>query len=1212
MSTEYVEGIGYLTFDPNKTEEEKAATVEYWKATTPENVELDFTRGWNDVESIAYRAFEKHFLNTEEEEKNQWFESQIKAIGESVGFTDSLALENYYSKIKKSRELTEEEQETRAANMAVMTEFKNDMFSAYENNSGDITDVQKKYGYDPEDMGIWNGLKQMAANPSYTLGSLGAMIVKDPELLLLGYLGIPARVAMANKKMMQMANLATKIKPQYIKRFETTLGRGIEGATYGATYEALHDLTFNGHIKQENVERGAAMGALFGSAFGAVTSVSKGYLTDKLHSKNAQKRMWDGESIFENVIKDGEPIVRPKPPYVDKPRAGEAPARTPRAEGEEPIVASEWQQTAMPKGINYKNRYEFWLERMKANKVKDNRVLALEAVDASVKKGNTKNTVKDIDKAVNEWEKALNKGSGKQIKTEIDALAAIIRKKNPKLTMKEAQSEAALRLGRQKAINEKPANESLIEYTKRLERERGKEAIKSNEETPPITRFDEALKQAGKESRLPIETSSLVKAGVVGSAIGYYNFDENPVFAAILGAGVAALARGSLKNVNVDKARMRLSVSKKAQKSKIEADLLEVDATMTIKNIKRKFPTEAEQTNFLNAIESGKNSKAYKNLNSAQKEVVDIWRDVMKKFKRAAIKAEIFEKGFAGEYVSHIFKNKAEISETWVQQFDNILKSKSKFGQQRRLKLKLDELKALGYDVVTDPIEILNIYTHSMTKAITGSLLTKSLMKTAIVDGKKQIGAIILQTERASESLAKRLGYKTSDLPALRGKWIHPEILKSIEDFYRVDTGHHGFFHKTLVVNNAMKRLAVSASLFHAQALLLSAIYTGAMHGMMTKAGRVRLKRIKDAVEGRWEDGRFVEAELMAELSKHGIQIGHMKTAAETNPGYGTIKSWFDKYLPRVSKAQDGIDFLTWDILHDRSKMYSYLLHKERAMDRGVGAKEAGAKAGQFVNDAYGGQNWNKLGLEFQEKALENPNSLKGIMYDYLALMTKPTKLKWANLGIFAPDWTVSNFRIAFKGFTQGKQLAEKLVRGKKLNPTEKAEFNMYAGYLFRAGVATTMLAKLMHELFADEDEEFDALNFWETGRLNLGENQEMVISKQIAEPMHWLTNPVHTGWNKSAAVPKMVIELLAGKEYASFKHGSLIGPPLDWDDPKAVAGYGLSKVTPISLGTIESAIKDKLIKGEDVDYGEVVKKTIFGGTGFPIYGKKEPKRNYR
>lgn len=1198
MSTEYVEGVGYLTFDPNKTEEEKAATIEYWKATTPKNVELDSVRGWNDVESIAYRAFEKYFLNTEEEEKNQWFESQIKAIGESVGFTDSLALENYYSKIKKSRELTEEEQETRAANMAVMTEFKNDMFSAYENNSGDITDVQKKYGYDPEDMSIWNGLKQMAANPSYTLGSLGAMIVKDPELLLLHYLGIPGAVAATNKKIMQMAKLATKIKPQYIKRFETILGHGIEGATYGVTYEALHDLTFNGYIKQENVERGAAMGALLGSAFGAVTSVSKGYLTDKLHSKNAQKRMWDGESKFENVIKDGESVVRPKPPYVDKPRAGEAPARTPRAEGEEPIVASEWQQTAMPKGINYKNRYEFWLERMKAEQVV---MLKQAADDIGLEYG-----------AAKAWIKKEIKVVEKEIKKEVDTLAAIIRKKNPKLTMKEAQSEAALRLGRQKAINEKPANESLIEYTKRLERERGKKAIKSDEETPPITRFDEALKQAGKESRLPVETSSLVKAGVVGSAIGYYNFDENPVFAAIVGAGVAALARGSLKNINIDEARMRLSVSKKAQKSKIEADLLEVDATMTIKNIKRKFPTEAEQTNFLNAIESGKNSKAYKNLNFAQKEVVDIWRDVMKKFERAAIKAEIFEKGFAGEYVSHIFKNKAEISETWTQQFGDILKSQSKFGKQRRLKLKLDELKAKGYDVVTDPIEILNIYTHSMTKAITGSLLTKSLMKTAIVDGKKQIGAIVLKTEHASHAMRKRLGYKKSNLPALKGKRIHPEILKSIEDFYRVDTGHQGFFHKTLVVNNAMKRLAVSASLFHAQALLLSAIYTGAIHGMMTKAGRVRLKRIKDAVEGRWEDGRFVEAELMAELSKHGIQIGYMKTAAETNPGYGTLKSWLDKYLPRVSKAQDGIDFLTWDILHDRSKMYSYLLHKERAMSRGVSAEEASAKAGQFVNDAYGGQNWNKLGLEFQEKALENPNSLKGIMYDYLALMTKPTKLKWANLGIFAPDWTVSNFRIVFKGFTQGKQLAEKLVRGKKLNPTEKAEFNMYAGYLFRAGITTTMLAKLMHELFADEDEEFDELNFWKTGRLNLGEGQEMVISKQIAEPMHWLTNPVHTGWNKSAAVPKMVIELIAGKEYASFKHGSLIGPPLDWDNPKAVTGYGLSKVTPISLGTIESAIKDKLIKDEDVDYSEVVKKTIFGGTGFPIYGKKEPKRNYR
>jgi len=1211
MSTEYVEGLGYITFDPNKTKQEKEDTIAYWKATTPKNIRLDFAKGWNDVESIAYRAFEKAFLNTEEEEKNQWFETQIKNIGDIVGFTDSIALENYYTKIKKSRELTKDEQKTRESNMAVMTEFKNDMFYAYENNSGDVTEVQKKYGYDPEDVSVWDGLQDMIENPEYTIGSLAAMLAKDPELLLLGYLGVPARIAAANKKLMQMANLATKIKPKYIKRFENTLGRGVEGAAYGVTYEALHDLTFNGHINPDNVERGAAMGALMGSAFGAVTNVSKGPLLDRLNSRKAQQKMWDGESSFENVIINGESVIRPKPPLIDRPTKTGEPLQPPKVAGEEVVIPQKHKSSAMPEGINYKNRYEFWLERMKTQERENVKPVIEEANPLHSKKGRTQEEIKQIEARRKANTEMAAKESEAGIVREINGLASTLMKRNPNMKIGEARAEAALRLGRDRPFD-KPPNESRVAFSRRLEREKGKQDIKDKKETPPVETFKEGLRESTEISRLPVEGSSLVKAGLVGSAVGYYSFDENPIFAAVIGAGLGALTRGALKNVNIDKAKMKLSVSKKAQASKIASEKLEAEATMTIKNIKREFTTEAEQTSFLYSIEKGKKSKEYHNMTESQKNVVDMWNDIMKKFKRLAIKANVFEHGIEGEYVSHIFKNKAEISETWKQQFGDILKSKSKFGHQRKLLETIEELKAKGHDVVTDPIEILNIYTHSMTKAITGSLLTKSLMKSAVISGKKQIGAIILQTEKASEGLSKRLGYKTSDLPALRDKWIHPEILKSIEDFYRIDTGHQGFFHKTLVVNNAMKRLAVSASFFHAQALLLSMFYSGAMQGMLTPQGRVRLKRIKDAVEGRWEDGRFVEAELMAELAEHGIQIGHMKTASETNPGYGTIKNWFDKYLPRVSKGQDMVDFATWDFLHDRGKMYSYLLHKERAMSRGVGAKEAGAKAGQFVNDAFGGQNWNKLGLEFQEKALENPNSLKGIMYDYLALMTKPTKLKWANLGIFAPDWTVSNFRIVFKGFTQGKQLAEKLVKGKKLNPVEKAEFNMYSGYLVRSAVVTTSLAFMMHKFFADEDKEFDVMEFWKTGRLDIGNGQQMVVSKQIAEPMHWLTNPVHTGWNKSAAVPKMVIELLAGKEYASFKHGSLIGPPLDWDDPRAVVGYGLSKVTPISLGSIETTIKDKIIKDEDIDYGETIKKTFAGATGFPIYGKEKKKRIYR
>ena len=291
MASKYIEGVGLVALDPNKSEEEQQASIDYWKTVTPRQKDLTFATGFTDNQSIIYRQFEQQFLNTDDENKRQWFEDQAKEFGQQVGYYDSIALEGYYNKVSKSRELNEEEQQMRSSNMATMQEFQKDMYHAYENKSGDTTDVQKKYGYSPEDIDILDGLVMMAQNPSYTIGSLTSIVVKDPELLLLSYLRIPQAVARTNQAIINTTRLATKIKPAYVQRFESMAGRGTEGAAYGATYEALYDVTFKGHVDPDNIERGAAAGFLLGTAFGAVTKTPSGsWFTNRLGSKKAQKK----------------------------------------------------------------------------------------------------------------------------------------------------------------------------------------------------------------------------------------------------------------------------------------------------------------------------------------------------------------------------------------------------------------------------------------------------------------------------------------------------------------------------------------------------------------------------------------------------------------------------------------------------------------------------------------------------------------------------------------------------------------------------------------------------------------------------------------------------------------------------------------------------------------------------------------------------------
>ena len=179
-------------------------------------------------------------------------------------------------------------------------------------------------------------------------------------------------------------------------------------------------------------------------------------------------------------------------------------------------------------------------------------------------------------------------------------------------------------------------------------------------------------------------------------------------------------------------------------------------------------------------------------------------------------------------------------------------------------------------------------------------------------------------------------------------------------------------------------------------------------------------------------------------------------------------------------------------------------------------------------------------------------------------------------------------------------------MQGRKLTAKEVGEWNMYMGYMFRAGVSTSMFAYFLHSIFAENDKEFDLQDFWMTGRLDLGNGEEMVVSKQIAEPMHWLTNPMHEGLNKGAALPKAALELLTGKQWVSLKHGgTLTGPKFDKTSARDWASWVGNKVTPISINPFKQAMLD-----EDIPAGyKMFEKAVLGFGGFPKYGKPEKKK---
>jgi len=1325
MATKFIDGVGLVTVSSKKSKEEVDLTMDYYENIAPRYQELGgFAAGFNDTESIIYRWWE-NIHKTDDEEKDTWFKEQMSQWGKMVGYTDSQALLKFYNDIEKIRPLNAEEQADIEANHTSMKNFEADMYDAYDNHSGDISDVQKKYGYDEEELGVMKGLwefgKLAATNPRYMLGSLAGMVVKDPELLLLGFLRIPSLAGQGAARSAQMlqktrlAQQAIKIQPKYVQglaramqsnRGKAVVGRAAEGATYAGTYEALHDLTFNGHIKKENIERGLALGALLGSAFGAITKSTgaNSWLLSKQGSINAEKKLAllknTGEELKWREIKNpaGETVdalgwsvgwqkrmhavqdrIHSGWTYNKNTKVWELPVKPEEAK---PVDALSLEtknidfravpnKAKLPEGLTHGARYKLWKDRaVQVWKRGEETVGDAEAViDGHINSRKSKLLLERNKDGVAKYTNEEASGiAAKEVARDLEKL-------NPEFIKVEAKGLPK---------DQRPVKPSNKKWGNNREKALGLENLT---EVRPRSSFKDLFKPRHED--LPIPTGKqLTKAGVIGGAAGYYILEDDKTLGGILGITGAVLARRQLRGINRSKAMMKLKLYGTMAGSEGVRNVLQAETGKTLnvlaQVLKGKHPT-ISNIQFLTYLENfSKKSKVVdgidygiqgrRKLPEKVQEALEAYTKLMETFRRAGIEAGVLDsEQFILDYVTHIYRRgKKPLTEAESSAFQKRLKDKgsdftdfSSFGKQRKIVEDIMEI-AKSENIETDVFAILDAYSRSMSKAIAGAQTIKVLQQNAVLYGNNAFSVIIKEGEmnrilkidgkswKMKDYAREKLGYETSNHPALRDKLVHPLMKNALDDFFTPELQTEGLLNKTIIVNNALKRLAVSFSFFHAQALVLSGAYSGVLGELATSAGRARLKEIRKMMRGEWVSygkdkfgnpitkknihgeevtGEIYGIEGVKEMADAGVGLG-MKANEFVDAGYNTVKALMDKHAPLASKIQGSIDKWTWDKTHDVSKAFVYFTMKQRMMStkpRGVGKimpflgrmrgkdlgkwealSEAEAReiSASFVNDAFGGQRHAKLAMEWQKKAIENANNPKGQMYQWLALWTTPTKAKLSNLALFSPDWTVSNLRIGFRGMGISKDLFGKIVKGEKFTPREMAEWNLYMGYWVRALASTSLGAMILHDMLTDEDDHdykpFDFNEFWYTGRLNIGGGEEIVVSKQIAEPLHWLANPMHTFLNKTAAAPKIGMEAIMGREWVSMKHGDsdrlffrggrVTGRYLDKGDPKQMAWWAGNKFTPISFNKITRAIR----QGED--WKEEVVPSMFGGVGFPTY----------
>jgi len=1239
VSQRFVEGVGLITIDDKLSEKEVQANINYKRSITPKYKEQTFGNGFNDTQSMIYRWWQK--LNDENNEKGRWLEDNTKEWGQHVGYYDSIALEAYYAELSNARALNGTEASDREVNREMLAQFKTDMYYAYDNNGGDITEVQKKYGYTPEDIGVIDGLMMMMQNPAYTAGAFAGMIAKDPEMLLIGYLRIPKMIAQGSEAARKTITAATRMKPKYVQtlagamtssRAINMVGRGAEGSVYGGVYEALHDITFKGHIEPNNVKRGASMGFLLGTAFGAITKTSSNsWFVDRVGSKNAEKK-WNNQRLNDRWEQTNRPTPERKPSILD-------PKKVPKNEEYRPIP----EDAILPEGLSHQGRHDLWRnDAIEVMQRAQGRILnprELAAIEKLIDKRIENTTNRLLKKKNPDGSKLFTPEEARGIAARHEA-EVISGKQNPERWS--ARQETAKdnpnknrRWGEGEEINVGRKNKEAPDYVEPPSKPSDFDNI-----LPEI----DIMAKAGKPSM-----GKIAKAGAIGAVAGAYFADEDKPLMALMGALSFGLARGTiLKGINVEIAKMKQAGHRIANEGKLLEEGMQKQATMVGRLIQKIVRLPKEQIKFLDHVENfskkGRKAQIIKEHGQEYYNAVQAFHNTMESFWKMANEAGVLkDTSHIKDYVTHIFGKELSPKEMKRLQeaFNELGKDKKfNFGHQRKIFKTIEEI-AKERNIVFDPVKILAGYTQSLQKVLAGKVIVKHLDGTGYRIGNKVIGIAVDISNKVDAKVAQANGYKVSEMPALKGKLLHPLIKRALEDYYKPSIGSQGLAGKAAVLNNAMKRIILSASLFHAQALLLSGVYSGALGALLTKTGRENMRITRAVLSARWDvnaivrdkngvvikvrdmngklidlKGDFAQAEMIREIVEARLGIGSQKTNELTNAGYRTVKDFLDRRVKPLGKAQDVIDRITWDYIHDYAKMFTYLTVKQRLMTGNQGRlgfkhenipeMEARQMAAQYANDAFGGQNFNKLSLEWERLAIENANNPKGVFYQWASLAASPTRKGLLNWLLLSPDWTISNINIAFKGLGYTKNIASKILSRQKLTAKEAAEWNLYMGYMFRAGVSTSFFAYFLHGIFAEEHKEFDLKDFWLTGRLDLGNGEEMVISKQIAEPMHWLTNPMHEGLNKGASLPKAALELLLGKQWVSLKHGGTItGPKFDRGDPKDWANWFGNKVTPISINPFKQAWLD-----DDVPAGRAMfQKAILGFTGFPKYGKPDKKQ---
>ena len=591
-------------------------------------------------------------------------------------------------------------------------------------------------------------------------------------------------------------------------------------------------------------------------------------------------------------------------------------------------------------------------------------------------------------------------------------------------------------------------------------------------------------------------------------------------------------------------------------------------------------------------------------------------------------------KGLIEDYVTHIV-NWADAPKGFKEEFLTMLlgtskndptmrgmTTESKFAKERtfktfeNLEVYLEQankrLEASGSTFrlqlkTKDIAEIYKEYALSMQKAIENKSLVDNLKQIRNVNGVSLIQEITKENPLPQ-------GWVMMDSPQFAGYAVHPDLLPALKFVF--DAGPGQLMGALGAISQVTKRLNVTGSFFHAKSLMEVLSSTGipiwtplkeavvlplaekAVKGLTGK--ELELSAITKAVNqyrkggagdnvDKWiKEGRL-QLESPEDVSK-GVLTAAGKFADEMIGKYGPKTRVLEKSLSTVEKYTLGIfDKYTWDYLHTGGKLMvaDAFLDKARlnAAKEGRVFDEVASRReiSSFVDSSFGGLNWFEIATQTRTK----------LGKDIAMAVYSPAGRRALQIGLFAPDWTISTIR-AFtmalpKGFNPTKWHPVEGIKGMR-TPTTKQDYARL--YQFKTALTYLTLLNGINMIVANRP-------IWENkdkSRIEFPDGTSMQAMKHAMEPYHWITDPDKTLSNKLGFIPKAAIIGVAGTEYASPQAPKIV-PPNVTGISSVDSALGRAK----AIGSM--ALPFQVQAAATAPPGEGVKRAVLGTMGLPVYG---------